>query len=537
MQAKKKKSNNPLNFFFTNLDKNIFILKNMPEVLKGALLSRYSRSSKPLRQLFLEEYLNSTELNIQKTQKNLDFNADNLTNTEKAKNFYRKWLAMYGDDSIAELGGIHIGIENISVLATKSIEDRRIGISPLEKSTRYVRYDDKENGKYKYYVGKDIQESGFYKEYVKTMDILFDTYSNLMEPMMEYFRKTYPKPDTITDNAYNTSIRAKSCDTLRGLLPLATLTNMGIFANGRAIEYCLTRLYADPLFEATEIGADMHVEVKKIMENFVERIDSEKGSQYIDYLKKTQNLLEKNGKKYVSKIKNEPGKTSVILLDYDRDALNKIITSILYTTIKGSYKDLKKHVLGLSVDNKNKILNDYVKLRGGRWHKVGKAFEETYYTFEIVSDIGAYKDLQRHRMTSIHKQLFGTELGYEIPEDVISAGYKKDYDNAMEASNMLYKKIKKSNPTIAQYIACHGNFCRWRVKLNLREVFHLCELRSSPQGHPSYRKIAQKIYLLVKKVQPDIGNTIKFVNLSEPGLERLSAEVRKEKKLDQLGML
>lgn len=509
----------------------------MPEVLKGALLSRYSRSSKPLRQLFLEEYLNNEEINIKTAINNNNLEIENLTNTVKAKNFYRKWLAMYGDDSIAELGGIHIGIENISVLATKSIEDRRIGISPLEKSTRYVRYDDKKNGKYKYYMGKEIKKATYYKEYVKTMDLLFSTYSTLMEPMMEYFKKTYPKPENISDIAYNTSVRAKACDTLRGMLPLATLTNMGIFANGRAIEYCLTKLYANPLYEANDIGKNMHGEVKKVMENFVERIDSEKGIDYIEYLKKTQELLYLNNKKYVNKATIKKSSASVTLIDYDKEATNKVVTSILYNNASISYKELKAYLKMLSPDKKQKILNDYIKLRGGRWHKVGKAFEEIYYMFEVVSDIGAYKDLQRHRMTSMHRQLFNTELGYEIPTDVIRAGYKKEYENAMDSANILYKKIKKIDPISAQYAACHGNFCRWRIKLNLREIFHLCELRSSPQGHPNYRKVAQQMYLAVKKVHPDIGSCIKFVNLSEPGLERLSAEVRKEKKLDQLGKL
>src|SRR3989344_3380755 len=243
MRKFSEKEKKILSLFFSNTSKSVFVLLNMPEVLKGALFSRYSRSSKSLRELFLDDYLNNQELNLsQKIKAVENFSAvQEFLNSGKAKEFYRKWLAMYGDDSIAELGGIHLGIENISIIATKIIEDRRIGLSPLEKSTRYVRFDDKVSGKYRYYRDPRILKSRFGKLYLKTMDNLFETYSKLIAPITNHFRKKYPQTSEVTDKAYEASIRAKACDTLRGLLPLGTLTNMGVFGNGRAFEYLLTK--------------------------------------------------------------------------------------------------------------------------------------------------------------------------------------------------------------------------------------------------------------------------------------------------------
>lgn len=523
-----------LNLFFSNLNKNVFVLKNMPEVLKGALFSRYSRSPLPLRDLFLKEYLNNTDINVLEYVESLKKSSDqtkNLVNSEKANKFYSKWLAMYGDDSIAELAGIHIAIENISVLATKSIEDRRIGISPLEKSTRYVRFDDKEDGHYRYFRDPEIINSPYGSLYISTLDQMFNTYSQLMEPMSQYFRQKFPKADDISDSAYEASIRAKACDTLRGLLPAATLTNMGIFANGRALEYLLTKMYSSQLDEVKSLARQMHEESKKFIPNFVERLENENGENYISYLKNVDKSTWEVSNQMRVKNPVPLNQRSVRLLDFDKDAENKIVASILFPFAEMPYESIFQQTYKMSEKEKLNIINDFIEGRKGRWHKVGRAFEEIYYSFEVVSDMGAYKDLQRHRIATTHRQLFTTELGYEIPTDIKLAGYEEVYKSAMDLSNNLYKVLKTDFPTQAQYVVGHGHLIRWRTKINLREAFHLCELRSSPQGHPNYRVIAQDMHKIISEVNPILGKVMKFVNHEDPGLERLSAEVRKEERL------
>ena len=532
-----KKETKLLKPFFSNLNKDVFILRNMPEVLKGALFSRYSRSSLLLRDLFLKQYINSDEIDssgyFEKISKYEDI--EKILNTEKAKKFYSKWLAMYGDDSIAELTGIHIAIENISVLATKAIENSRIGISPLEKSTRYVDFSDKDNkGQYKYYKDPKIMKSEHAKEYVNTLDLMFETYSKLIDPMKEYFQKKFPQPKDVSDSAYKSSIKAKVCDTIRGLLPIAAKTNMGIFANGRAVEYLLTKMYANPLTEVQDLAKSIHIEAKKYIENFVERLDCELGDIYVSYLKNTRVYTKKEAslllKNKFEKIKG----CSVKLLEYNKNAENILAANLLYPYSNLSYKKNLDIAKNMPEKKKKNLFNNYVKYRKGRWHKPDKAFENIFYTFEITSDVGTYKDLQRHRMTTMHRQFFTTKHGYEIPKDIVKAGFEDKYINAMDSADTLYKKLKKKFPYEAQYIVSHNHFLRWKLKMNLREAFHLCELRSSPQGHPNYRETAQKIYKLICKKHPLLGDLIRYVNLEDPGLERLSAEVRKEERLKKM---
>lgn len=525
-----------LSSFFSNHDKPVFYLKNMPPVLKGALFSRYSRSTKPLRRLFLDDYLNSEDLNLDQVSESAQQVSllEELLNTDKAQKFYSKWLAMYGDDSIAELGEVHVGIENISIVVTKAIEDRRIGLSPLEKSTRYVRFDEKVDGQYLYYRDKQVLASPHASLYTSAMDGMFSTYSSLIDPMMEHFRQKYPKPDEVSDVAYNSSVRAKACDTLRGLLPMGTLTNMGVMGNGRAWEYLLTRMRAEQLPEVQELADTLLTELKQVIFNFLERIETEKGALYHEYLTATRADVSKA----VQEIVTEPefvDKPYVKLLDYDADAVNKIVASIMFIDSEVGFEPAWDLARGLSDQDKAALIQTYVKHRQGRWHKVGVAFEEVYYSFEIHADLGVYKDLQRHRMLSRYRQLFTTHHGYQVPTEVVEVGFDGQYRGAMDQAAEAYERIEQDFPQQAQYLVGHGHLGRWRVKMNLREAFHLCELRSSSQGHPNYRLVAQEMWRLIKKVHPVLGEAMRFVDLADPGLERLSAEVRKEDKLKMMG--
>lgn len=531
MSADEKKI---LSFFFSNLHNQVFTLLNMPEVLKGALFSRYSRSVKNLRELFLDEYLKDEELGIIGNWRDLERIVDlqKLLNTGKAQEFYRKWLSQYGDDSISELGGVHVGIENISVVATKSIEERRIGLSPLEKSTRYVRFDNKVNGRYLYYRDKEIIKSKYGPLFIETMDYLFTTYTGLIRPLTIYFEQKYPKPAEVSDKAYVSSIRSKACDTARGLLPMGLLTNMGVFGNGRAFEYLITKMYAHEMPEVRGLGAKIHRELTPVIGSFLERLNSEKGRRYINYLSDSRKAI-KNLTCSRADFKNfgKTGHSCVRLVQKETEAVVKAAASILYPDLSLSWEKLYTMIRKMPEKKLAEIIETYVEKREGRWHKVGRAFEEIYYGFEIISDLGVYKDLQRHRILTNFRQRFSTEHGFETPPDIIDAGLKKTYEGALKKADRTYRKIARTFPDQAQYVVCHGHLGRWRIKLNLREAFHLCELRSSPQGHPGYRKVAQEIYHEIKRADPILGTSMKFVNFTQPGLERLSAEVRKEEKL------
>jgi len=505
--------------YFTNIDDDVFCLINLPEVIKGTLFSRYSRSSKDLRRLFLDEFLNSFELKnyFQKEEKE----KVDLLKTEKAEDFYERILVGYGDDSVAELGAVHLALENISVLATKSIEEHRIGLSPLEKSSRYVYFDKKANGRYQFYTPEAIAASEYSSLYERVNNFLFDTYSEIVHKLQPLLMEVY-KGDK-NDIAYKFSIRAKACDLARYLLPLSAKTNLGIFGNGRAFEYLLINLFIDPLDEVVELAKKINNELRKVIPAFVKRVNNDKGLIYQKYLKERNKNVEKLLKKLIGqKTKLLPVKKETVkILDYEKNGLEKIITAIIFENSHLDHKTIAEKVKKMSLKKKEEIFKTYVSFRKNRHHKVGRALENVYFTFEVMADWGVYKDLMRHRILTRHRQLFTNEFSYAVPKEIDLLGFGKVYRKAADLAVEAYLKIKEKYPVEVQYLVLHGAYNRFYMKMNLRELVHLCELRSSPQGHPSYRKTAQEMAKAVIKKYPIFKAALPFVDYNDYHLERL----------------
>jgi len=507
--------------YFTNVDDDVFCLINLPEVVKGTLFSRYSRSAKDLRRLFLDEFLNSDELKnyFQKTKEE----KDSLLRTEKAEDFYERILVGYGDDSVAELGGAHLALENISVLATKSIEEHRIGLSPLEKSSRYVYFDKKVDGRYQFYTPKKISSSKYSTLYEKVNHLLFDTYSKIVHEIQPLLMEIYPGDKN--DIAYKFSIRAKACDLARYLLPLSAKTNLGIFGNGRAFEYLLINLYVDPLEEVVDLAKKINEELRKVIPAFIKRASNERGIKYQNYLKKREEKVKKVLEKIISQQTklSFTKRESVKIVDYEKNGLEKVISAIIFEKSNLDYQTIYEKVKKISPKKKEEIFKAYVFGRENRHHKVGRALENVNFTFEVMADFGVYKDLMRHRILTRHRQLFTNEFSYAVPKEIDLLGFGKIYRQAANFAVEAYLKIKEKYPFEAQYLVLHGAYNRFYMKMNLREVVHLCELRSSPQGHPSYRKIAQEMAKAVVKKYPIFKLALPFVDYNDYNLERLSS--------------
>lgn len=518
--------------YFTSTQDDVFALINLPEIVKGTLFSRYSRTAKDVRRLFLDEFFKEKQLSS--LFKKTGAPEGDLVDLEKAEDFYERILVGYGDDSVAELGGAHIAIENLSMLATKSIEEHRIGLSPLEKSTRYVYFDRKVNGEYLFYKDGRIMESKYKDMYIELNNLMFDTYSKIVREIQPILKKIIPGDES--DIAYKFSIRAKACDLARGLLPLSALTNMGVYGNGRAFEYLLTTLLNDPLNEVKEIGKQMNKHLSHVIPVFVKRSVSERGDIYRDYLAKTDSGI--FFKKKITKHRPEILRAaSVKLVDYDKQIIEKIITSILFAKTTLPYKKAYQQVLRMSKKDKEKILKAYLSRRVIRQHKPGRAMEEGYIGFEIVADWGVYKDLMRHRMLTRHKQLFTNELGYWIPKEIDYTGFGKLYRETLDQAIEVYGKIKKDFPYEAQYVVAHAAYNRFYMKMNIREAIHMSELRSIPQGHPSYRHVAQEIAKEISKKIPLLGKYgFLFTDYKNYELERLSAFKRIQEQAKKLGV-
>jgi thymidylate synthase ThyX len=531
--------------FVTDLDAPIFGLRNLPEVVKGALFSRYSRTDKSLRRILLDEFIQAPESGFDQIVGAAGANgAEQVVAVRQAEAFYERVLIGYGDDSVAELGGAHLACEGVSNVAAKALEDSRIGISPLEKSTRYVVFNRKLDGRYRYLREPEIMASQHAARYQAALDGLFDTYSALLEPTIAWVRAQAPRGAETSERAYNSATRAKACDLLRGLLPMAALTNVGLFGNGRAFEYLLTKLYAAPLAELNDLARQMQAALDALIPSFVKRAKSERGRAQQAYLRGMRERVAVllDGRRWTTDDRRaavEPSSIvdrrssvdeSVALVEYDPDAEAKVVAAILYPHGDLALDQARALADSLAAAERQTIIRAYVGERASRFHRPGRAFEEPFYSFDLLADLGAYRDLQRHRVLTQERQAFSTRHGYVTPPELEQAGLSGAYAEALERAAESHDAIAAELPEQAGYAVPLAFRVRWRVTLNLREAYHLCELRSAPQGHPAYRHIAQAIYQQIRTVHPTLAEGMRFVDMSDRALERLDAERRLDAK-------
>lgn len=518
--------------FVTSSHGSIYALHNLPEVIKGALFSRYSRSSLGLRSLLLKEFIQGEETafaNIVATGEQEAADAQVMA-IKKAQNFYDRILDGYGDDSIGELGGAHLAVENVSMLAAKVLEDSRVGGSPLEKSTRYVYFDQKVKGQYLYYREPVLMTSAYREIYITTCDMLFDTYAKLIPPLTEIMEKKFPKEQEISKTAYTAALRAKVLDCLRGLLPAGTLTNMGIFGNGRFFEGLLHKLQCQNLSELQEIARKGLEELSKIIPSFVRRAEpSHKHHEsYARFYETMQAEIRNIAAHHV--IEEKATHKDVKLIAYDTDAPIKVAAALLYEKGRASLEEIQNYCRTLSLEDMAKIFDAATSMRENRRHKSPRALEHALFTFEMACDFGIYRDLHRHRMLTQERQLLTCRLGYFIPQEILDTPMEKSYREAMERAQETFERIAASLPEEAQYVVPMAYRIRWYFHVSLRELQWLCELRSSPAGHPSYRYVAQEMARQLIDRFPLFEAFFKFVDYDGYELGRLLQEQRKADK-------
>lgn len=524
--------------YVTNSSSHVFVLRNLPEVIKGALFSRYSRSNLGLRTLLLKEFITNNDeaafelivgkVNADEEERQVHEQTDAI---KKAQAFYDRILDGYGDDSIGELGGAHLAIENISMIAAKLIEDHRIGGSPLEKSTRYIYFDQKVKGEYLFYREPILMTSAYRDQYVDTCNMLFDTYSRLIPPMTSLIEQRFPKDPAISKAAYVAALRAKVLDCLRGLLPAGTLTNMGIYGNGRFFEQLIHRLHCQNLVELQEIGKRSHEELGKVIPSFVRRADPSHRSHqsYAQFYETMQSELKLIAEQHLPQCERS-FQSGVRLISYDPEAVTNVAASLLFAMGNLGLPELRNYCKGLTDEEIARILDAGCNARENRRHKSPRALEHAEFTFEIVTDFGAYRDLHRHRILTQERQFLCCDYGFYTPPEIQDTPYEEDYRRALVQAKEIYDVIAAELPEEAQYVVPMAYHIRWYFHVNLRALQWLCELRSSPAGHPSYRYIAQTMARQVCELFPAFERFFKFVDYEGYELGRLEQEQRKFEK-------
>jgi thymidylate synthase ThyX len=524
--------------YFTNLDQPVFALVNLPEVVKGALFARYSRSPKSLRRLFLDEFVGELDISG-------DASVDATVGLKRAEDLYEKVFLEYGDDSVAQLGGVHLACEQASNVLTKVLEWGRL-MAYLEQSTRYIAYNQRlSTGHYRYFRDPGLLDSPLGARYVGDMDRMFDSYGELLGQAQAWLTTRHPRQSGDSDFVHRQAVRAKGLDALRGLLPAGSLSNVGIYGTGQSYEMLLVRMRSHPLPEARAYADMMLEELRKVIPSFLQRVDrADRGGVWSEYLLSTREatgrLVGELFADLVAPGDDHPagpsGQASVELLDFDPEGEDKVVAAIVAPRTSRPEAAVLERVRRLGGDEKRSILLAYAGERANRRHRPGRAFERTDYRFDVVTDYGAFRDLQRHRMLTMDWQPLGAALGYDVPGVVEEAGLTDGYVASLERSRDLHEALAPGFPEQATYAVALAYRIRYTMQMNAREAMHLLELRSGPQGHPSYRWVAQEMHRQIAERAGHhlLAEAMSHVDYGAADLERLESERRAEQRRNSL---
>ncbi|HEU4392392.1 MAG TPA: FAD-dependent thymidylate synthase [Solirubrobacterales bacterium] len=505
---------------FTNLDRPVFALVNLPETVKGALFARYSRYSGTVRRLYLEEFAADAPGAGR---------AFDEEEGERAAQLYERVFLGYGDDSIAQVGGAHVACEWVSNILTKLLQRGRLA-AYLEQSTRYIPYDKPlpDDGGYRFYRDPELGP-----EFAAAMDELFAIYSRSLRQVETWAAARWPRGEGEPEGAWQRSIRAKALDLLRGLLPAATLSHVGIYASGQAYEQLILRLMASPLPEAREYGGMVLDELKRVMPSFVSRVERpDRGGEWISYFERRREQTEAwVGRLGLDRRGSGEAAPSVELVHVDGSE-EDLLAACLFEAAAAPETEVLARIDVLDRAERAELLVALVGERGNRRHRPGRGFEALRYRFEIVSDYGAFRDLQRHRMLTCQWQRLGPDLGAGVPDEVAEAGAGEEFERGLEISRGEYERLLAAGlREQAPYALSLAYRIRYVLDLNAREAMHLVELRSGREGHPTYRAVAQAMHERIAAIHPGVAAAMSHVDTSaEPRLERIMSEIRTHQK-------
>lgn len=501
--------------YVTDTESSVYsFTEQISPISVAAAMARLSRRGDDMRVTLLDEFIGKVE---------------------KDEQLLHRVITAYGDDSVQQLGGQYVVVENASNLLTKKLEWGRLA-SYLEQSTRYIYFDQKDvRGHYRYYVPPELKGK-LRSQYIRTMNQIFDIYSKLVADLTTYVRANDPTPKAEQDGAWRSATKAQACDAIRPLLPVATKSTVGIFASGQAMENLIMHLLSDELPEARTVGQQILDEARKIIPVFLERADKpERGGATIAYRANTYGAVKKLAHELLP-ANHTAESQAVTLTSYTPHNELDVVADMLYEHSDLPLEQLRTEVAKWPYERKIDVFTAYMGERLNRRHRPGRALEKIHYSFDLVCDYGIFRDLQRHRMVDdLEWQFLSPRMGYDVPQLVEEAGQADAFEQCFDLSLQLYSALQAQHPLEAQYATLLGHKMRWKLTYNAREAFHLHELRTSPQGHPGYRKLVLQMHEKVADVHPLLAEAMKFVNQGEdPTLARLAAEKYTQFKLEQL---
>ncbi len=477
--AYKKEDAEILSRHVSNLDRDIYALHSLPPEVISVLFAYVSRSPNSFRDNLLK-LLKEGSISPGSTAK-----PDYSAAEKKASAFHKKWVVGFGHKSVAEHSVCSLALENVSILASKSIEDSRLAAF-TEKSTRYQVFD-----RTKYCKPREIMESRHSERYEQVMNSLFDFYTESQEKMLEFMRSKHPRSQEMSERFYESLTKAGVCDVLRYALPASTLTNIGMTCNAREWEHVVVKLLSHPLSEMNSIAEQMKRECSGILPTLL------KAAAKSGYLLDTEKRMLSFSKRYSPQPQE---RKPVELVHSDFLAEEKIVAAALYRYSQHSFTRCLAQAKKMGAEEKERVLEEFVKGLGGE--RLPREFEHSYFTFDILVDFGAFRDIQRHRMCTQTTQLLTCDHGFSVPEEMKECGLAESFSEKMQEAKNLFDSMRKELPFATQYCVPLAFRKRLLLTWNLRELWHFIKLRSGKAGHESYRKVAKQCYAEMKEKHP-----------------------------------
>jgi thymidylate synthase ThyX len=356
------------------------------------------------------------------------------------------------------------------------------------------------------------------------MDELFATYSSLLTGVSAWVDEKFPAAEGESPAAHRRAVRAKALDLVRGVLPAASLSHVGIYATGQTYEQLVLHLLAHPLAEARAYGEMLLEELQAVMPSFVTRVPRpDRGGRWVEYLRERNEAAAAAAIRLGLDETDEQVTAPSVRLLRTYGSEEELLAALLYEASTAGEEQALGAVARLSAEERAALVRDLVAERENRRHRPGRGFE-------IVSDYGAFRDLQRHRLLTCQWQRLSPDLGADVPHEVAEAGLGQEYARALETSRAEYERLRGEGlADEAPYALCLAYRIRYVLELDAREALHLIELRSGREGHPSYRAVALQMRDAIAGVHPSVAAAMTFIDDStEPRLERLLSEMRNE---------
>jgi len=418
---------------------------------------------------------------------------------EKAADFHERWVLGYGHASVAEHAVLHLAVENISRLACDTLEDNRLA-SYTEKSSRYQLMPPDY-----FHLPQELdQDEALKGVFLEACQGLFRNYQGMVDSSMEYLRGQHKQGEKERETAYNLRLRREATDSCRALLPAATLTNVGVTANARVLEYAISKLMSAVLVEERDLGEGIREQARTVTPTLVKYADR---NGHLESAHRVRRHAAFSGSDSDPKPEPETGRgtaaSSVRLVSWDQQAEERLTAALVYRQSGSSYEEVWRRVLDWEPEQRRKIISKSVAEMGEHDAPV-REFEQVDYTFEFVLDYGAYREFKRHRMQSYLPQPLSTTLGYQIPELLVDAGLESRFHEALAPAEAAYDQVAQRWPQVAEYLVTHAHYRRVLTKMNLRECYHLFKLRTSEMAHFAIREPILEAMKQAVEVHPEL---------------------------------